>query len=463
MTSVGNQRPPRNPEINAIGLETGWVFLLAVLIMGKSFRYFRLLSQSIMRTHRCLLGIALCVTLSAGVWTSVRAQAPSPISPTANSSQHFVLLDNDHVLSGTVFRQGNYVVVRRGHEAELTLRASQVVAVQNDLPALYLARIESQRRHSTTTLTQRIGDVRWCIDNAMPAHATEALIKVYAVAPNHPVAIQLERRLRRLLEQANPSSPTNIATAKYSDDLGSGDAIQNANHTETEPDLVPPTQDSETLVHASSAPAALHAFTSKIQPILLARCSQCHHEQSGMTTNWNLVLPPGAAMRMTQPGSLANLNATRPFCNADNPEQSKLIQKALSAHGGESTMKAPIAAHETALANTLKQWIASMNAGLPQSTLPVSPAITNVVAPANFTTNVAANYPPLNPIEPAKVASSLASPPLTALRPEPPIDQAAPQTLTNQDRPSRLPKINNSNDVEQFNRETQLRRRLGLR
>lgn len=459
-TSVGNQPSTRKPKIDAIGLETGRRTLLAVLIMDKSFQYFRAPTQFIMRTYRCVFGTALCMTLSACAWISVTAQSPSP--SIVNSRVQYVLLDNDHVLSGTVFRQGNSVVVRRGHEAELTLRAAQVVAVESDLPALYQARIESQRRRSTSTLAQRISDVGWCIDNSLPAHATEALMKVYAVAPNHPVAVQLERRLRRLLEEPTASSSATIATAQYDGDHASEHAIQNASHTETEMAPIPTIQDSQTLVHASAAPAALHAFTARVQPILLARCSQCHHDQSRVATHWNLVLPPGGAMRVTQRGSLANLNATRPFCNPDDPDHSKLLQKATTAHGGISTAKAPIAEHETALADTLKQWIASLNAESQQSPPPARVQAANSVAPATFTTNADADFLPLNPIDPAEVASSIRRPQPSAAALEPPIDQAAQQTLANQDRPSRLPKIDNPNDVEQFNRETRLRRRLGL-
>lgn len=446
----------------AIDLETTWLTLLAVLIMGTSFYLFRPQSQFIMRTYRCLFGIVLSMTVSAVARTSVTAQSIST-APAVSNREQFVLLDNDHVLSGTVFRQGNSVVVRRGPEAELTLRESQVVSVQNNLPALYQARIESQRRHSTTTLAQRISDVRWCIDNAMPAHATEALMKVYAVAPNHPVAIQLERRLRRLLEQSTPSASNPIAIAQYSGDVGDGHMIQNASHTEPQPASNPLTPNPETLVHASSAPATLHAFTAKVQPILLARCSQCHHDQSGMTTDWNLVLPPGGAMRVTQPGTLANLNATLAFCNPNDPDQSQLLQKAMTPHGGASTTKAPLAAHETALLDTLQQWIASLHADSQQTNSPASAPDTNAVAPATFTTDMEAKFPPLNPIDPAEVASSLAGPRLPEIGPESPIDQTHPPTVARQERPSRLPKIDNPNDVEQFNRETRLRRRLGLR
>ncbi|WP_146409128.1 hypothetical protein [Allorhodopirellula heiligendammensis] len=408
-----------------------------------------------MRFFRCYLAIVLSMGGCVFAWTDARAQSQSTVG---NQTQH-VLLNNDQVLCGNVYRQGASVIVRRGNEAELTLRTAQVIAVADTLPELYQARIEAQRRRSSATLGERISDVRWCIDNGMPAHATEALMSVYAVAPNHPVAIQLEGRLRRLLEQPSPSETSMVAPAGFHSDPGSKHAVQNMGYAEAEAMSVVAPLDATPLVHASSAPAALHEFTSKIQPILLSRCSQCHHQQSGVTTNWNLDLPPGGAMRMTQRGSLANLNATRPLCNPAHPQQSKLYLHAITAHGGKPTAKPPIAEHEANLARTLANWIASLELESQQSE--GVPAASHV-APASFATRVEPNFPPLNPINPADVATSLASPAPTPAMAGQQSDQGAVHDSANQVRPLRLPTVDNPNDVEQFNRETRLRRRLGL-
>lgn len=414
-----------------------------------------------MPSYRCFLGIVLSIGFGVLAPADVIAQTTSPAT---NPRQgQFILLDNDQVLVGTAFRQGKSVIVRRGSEAQLTLRASRVVAVADDLPALYEARIESQRRRSSPSVAQRIGDVRWCIDNNLPAHATEALMGVYPVAPNHPVAVQLEGRLRRLLERSTaPAAATAdaVATAQFRGDPDGEGAVENVSHREPETTRIPSHRDSEMLVHASSAPAALHEFTAKVQPILLARCSQCHHPQSDPPTDWSLVLPTGGAMRVTQRGTLANLSATKPFCDPHDPKQSQLIQKAIQAHGGSPPDKPPIAEHETALTATLAHWIATLSA---ESTRPTeSDGTAHDVQPAGFMTSEQPTFPPLSPISPADVASSLAEPTGIPMATEPPAGPTPDADPGTHRRPSRLPTISNPNDVDQFNRETRLRRRLGL-
>lgn len=414
-----------------------------------------------MPSYRCFLGIVLSIGFCVLAPTDVIAQTTSP----ANNPSHgqFILLDNDQVLVGTAFRQGKSVIVRRGNEAQLTLRANRVVAVADDLPQLYEARIESQRRRSSPSVAQRIGDVRWCIDNNLPAHATEALMGVYAVAPDHPVAVQLQGRLRRLLERSTPPAAATadaVATAQFRGEPDGEGAVQNVSHREPETAQTPSHLDSETLVHASSAPAALHEFTARVQPILLARCSQCHHPQSDPPTNWNLVLPTGGALRVTQRATLANLSATKPFCDPNDPEQSPLIQKAIQAHGGSQTGKPPIAEHEAALTATLIHWITTLSA--PSKRPSESGGTAHDVQPAGFMTSEQPTFPPLSPISPADVASSLAEPTGIPVAPEPAADPTPEVDPGKRRHPSRLPTISNPNDVDQFNRETRLRRRLGL-
>ncbi len=431
--------------------------------MDPSFPSLRLSAESHTVVGRFRLRAVLAIALCWGVSAASLADTAGQAAPTVKSSGQYALLDNDQVLKGTIFRRGTSVIVRRGNEAELTLRSNQVIAVENSLPQLFQARIQAQHRRSAPTLSQRISDARWCIDNALPAHATEALMKVYAVAPNHPSAIQLERRLRSLLEEsASPStSVKHIATAQFNDDSDSSDSIQVAGHAESIESTDARVFESETSVHSSVAPASVYEFTAKVQPILMARCAECHHEKSGAATSWNLALPPAGSTRMTQPGTLANLDATLPFCDSSDPEQSKLVQKAITAHGSMSPTRPSITRHETALATALTRWIATLRT---QGQPPVqSDSMRETVEPASFDTSEEANFPPLNPINPADVASHLSSPQPGSPAPDSSTPQSADPVTIEQQRPTRLPRIDNPNDVEQFNRQTRLRRRLGLR
>ncbi|WP_186774673.1 hypothetical protein [Allorhodopirellula solitaria] len=434
-----------------------------------------------MLNHRCCLGIALCMGFCFWGWNRVSAQPASPSGP----QTQYVLLDNAHVLTGTVFRQGQSVILRRGNEAELTLRSSQVIAVADDMPSLYQARIRSQHRRSPATVSQRIDDVRWCIDNDMPAHATEALMSVYAVVPDHPIAIQLENRLRRLLEQSPESTQTpvhSVATAGMESPADRGIELQSVSHTELatgdlptgnlETSHVSSASYTEPRIHASSVPVALHPFTAKVQPILMARCSQCHHAQSGVETSWHLVLPPGGAVRVTQPGSLANFHATVPLCEPDAPMQSRLIQMATTAHGGAAPGKPPIAEYEGSLVETLSQWIATVDDRSQEASEATTPALEET---SDFSTKAGSPLPTLNPIHPAHVASSLASPKSNYFSTEvqeahrtevsdsvqaPKATEPAADDGSRPRRPARLPTVANPNDVQHFNRETRLRRLL---
>ena len=363
-------------------------------------------------------------------------------------SVQYVLLDTDRVLSGTVLVQGTSVIVRRGTEAEVVLRAEQVVAVADSMPLLYEARSKAALRRSTSSTENRLADARWCIDQGLAAHATEALMNVYAVAPNHPIAMQLESRLRRLMEAAPAVHVGDAGTWSEHDlerNAAASNAIQPVSH---EVAKFADESEMDVQINATTAPASLHAFTAKVQPILISRCARCHHQPASQTSNWNLVLPPAGAVRVTQRGSVANLQATIPFCDPRDPQNSKLMTQALSNHSGIESEKPPIAAHERSLAYTLAAWIASLGTA-PSNSLQVDSVETQWNTPKE----------PLSPIEPSDVVSSLVSPSRVDISP-----QTTPQqSPTTTNRPVRLPLVENADSVEHFNRETMLRRKFGIR
>ncbi|MCM2370583.1 hypothetical protein [Aporhodopirellula aestuarii] len=399
------------------------------------------------------------------------AQSPLPGSP-SNQTQ-YVLLNNDRVLSGTVWARGQSVIVRRGNEAELTLQARQVVAVADDLPALFEARIRSLRRRTLPSVDDLIGDLRWCIDQGLPNEATGLLMKIYAVSPNHPVALQLESRLRRMaVAQSTPNASPENEINETVDDFAS-EGVSPASHMVERQPLEPALSTPALPINPTTAPASLHYFTAKVQPILISRCARCHHDEAPVATNWNLVLPPSGALRVTQRGSIANLEATLAYCDPRNPFSSTLIEKATLDHhqptGTEPSPnekpQPPIAEHELALVRTLGDWISSL-----------PPQKSRLSGPATTTTDIeAVEEGPLSPIRPSEVAAFLSSPPAPemsdpSLQPEPPLDEFTPfpepqhRSVTDPglSRPVRLPIVENPDDVRHFNRETRLRRQLGL-
>ncbi|MFG0286844.1 MAG: hypothetical protein ACF8CQ_01635 [Rhodopirellula sp. JB044] len=448
--------------------------------MGESSNHDRL------QRNRCLtpasavrLALGLLITIIAAV-SPAQIEADSP-----QTSAQYVLLNNDSVLTGTVWRRGSSVIVRRGNQSELTLRADQVVAVEDDLMELYQSRIRSQRRRTLPSLNDLIKDLRWCIDNGLPDQATRLLIQIHSVAPNHPVALQLETRLRRMnsTEEAasiDSTQDSHFATATHAIAFDEptihrgNNPIQPASHLVERPSIAAEPEHTHTSINTLNAPASLHPFTSRVQPILMARCASCHHESSTASTQWHLTLPARGAMRVTQRGSIANFNATLPYCQPKRPADSELIEMATRYHGGDSTspdsarsnQQPPIAEHEVALLRTLKDWIATIRPTSPDAT-----SASSGEAQKAITTDQPS---PLNRIQPSEVAAFLSSPPdneaTKAIDPEAidpetmDFDSTAGHSSTepNSGRPVRLPIVENPNDVRHFNRETRLRRILGL-
>ncbi|WP_144060175.1 hypothetical protein [Rhodopirellula sallentina] len=421
---------------------------------------------------RIVFGLFVTIT-AAFLPASIEAASPQ-------TSTQYVLLNNDSVLTGTVWRRGSSVIVRRGNQSELTLRADQVVAVENDVMELYQSRIRSQRRRTLPSLNDLIKDLRWCIDNGLPDQATRLLIQIHSVAPNHPVALQLESRLRRMnsTEEAGSisstqdnhfTSATHAIAFDETDSRRGNNPIQPASHLVERPSIPSETQHTNASINTLNAPASLHPFTSRVQPILMARCASCHHESSPEATEWHLTLPASGAMRVTQRGSIANFNATLPYCQPKRPSDSELITMATRYHGSDasttnsaqSNQQPPIAEHEVALIRTLTDWIATVR---PPSRDATPTATADIQEP--ITT---AEQSPLNRIQPAEVAASLSSPQDNEASEG--IDTEAndfnpiagqPSTEPTSGRPVRLPVVENPNDVRHFNRETRLRRILGL-
>jgi len=387
----------------------------------------------------------------------------SVVSPAQRNQ--YVLLANDRVLSGIVTVRGRSIIIRRGNDSELTLKAEQITAVENDMLSLFRARMRSLRRSKRTPLSDALADARWCIDNGLPSQATEMLMRVYSVAPDHPVALQLESRLRR-------------SAAENRDAPDSSDEVLPVSHSVERPASEFAGDEPSPAVNALTAHASLHSFTAKVQPILLLRCAKCHHERSEVPTDWNLVRPPGGALRVNQRGSVANLESTLRWCNLSRPESSELIVKALRDHrhgftpndSNDPGIQPPIREHEIVLIRTLVNWIASVaNEPVARSTSIDHDEIPNESVKHRERAT-------LNPIEPSDVAASLQRVPAIASESSDVSKtsdlsetQAASATVSLATRPRaqsaqpvRLPLVENPNDVEHFNRETRLLRQLGL-
>ncbi|WP_146576419.1 hypothetical protein [Neorhodopirellula pilleata] len=352
---------------------------------------------------------------------------------TPESATRFVLLRNDHVLRGEVTTHGSSVVIRRGSGSELTLRNDQVFAIRDDLQSLFDVRQSMKRRRWQSSVSELLDDARWCVDQQMPDQATKLLLQIYQLAPDHPVAAQLESRLRRTI-QTNEATDSTTHVRKASFDR---QADQESGRS-----------DEFGLAHlnGTTAPQELHSFTSRIQPILISRCGQCHDEKS--SRSWQLKMPhPGS--RVGQSGTVENLKSTLRYCRPGDGDGSELLRMATTAHD-DNTDKPPIAQYESQLIATLNDWIsrlstqertvdASLSNELLKETSALAPAVEGMGSASE-----------LIRAEPGEVEASLAPPPQADI------------SRGNLPQPVRLPVVSDPDDARHFNRETKIRRLFGF-
>ncbi len=419
------------------------------------------------------------------------ALAPVPTSadqPTVGGasavSTRFVLLRNDHVLSGHVITRGSLVTVRKDRDAEITVRADQVVAVRDDLSSLFVARQAFKRRGSRFRLNELLDDAGWCVDQGMPGKATELLMAIYQVVPNHPIAIQLESRLRRKMSGGDGSVETTSETP-----------VSHASFQAEQPTSQEGLSPSLSLAETRQSTRELHAFASRIQAILLSRCGHCHRESTDR--QWTLVLPQ-TGNRVPRRGTIANFERTLAYCEPGDPDASELLRFAAMDHGRESggqgnasvgKHQPPIADHEQHLFRTLRDWVSYLPASSvePMSVdgeEPFTVGVDNISEPAFSESHISAPESGMDNAQvgamvtegmdrgkliaaaPADVQAALAPPPVPVGSPvtspiasstEPVVKRASPSNL-----PQRLPVVENPNDVRYFNRQTELQRQLGL-
>lgn len=388
-----------------------------------------------------LLGLLLGILVTLPTLASAQSAMNPPDS--TKLSQQFVLLRNDHVLRGYVINAGNLITVRRGPDSELTLRADQVLAIRDDLGLLYEARRSIRRRRADPSVTEMLDDLRWCVDQRMSEQATDLLIQIYRVVPDHPIAKQLEARLRQRFENEIASaSETTVVQTGFQNEGSDG-------HDRSIQPFQPP------LVHVASAPRELSTFTSRIQPILVSRCGQCHDESS--SSNWMLELSSHGT-RVSQMLTIENLHRTLIFCHPGDADGSPLYQNALIAHGHDADGPPPIAEYESRLIATLRQWIE----GLDKTNSSSPPADHCVPDDVPATNRLPADVDRLSTIEPSAVAFELTPPPKRdAGRIDAPLETFL-SPRKDATRPVRLPQVENPNDVRFFNREFEVQRALGL-
>lgn len=263
-----------------------------------------------MRLALLLVSWSIAATASSA---TLRGQTRAPAPPGLQLGlgapvEGLVLLKNGELLSGSVSRAGDYLLVV-GENSELQIRTADVEAVCRDLEEV-LERKRSKLNHGSAE--EHLDLAQWCIDRKLYGPAARELTEAYRIDDLHPRIPLLERRMKAAM------MPTKAAVAPVAKPRPAVDEEQvNA-------------------VVKGIGPEALHDFTIRVQPLLMNYCATagCHGPKAASTFRLERVY----LNERNDPRSVKrNLYATLEQVDRRSPSSSKLLTMPLAAHGGRST------------------------------------------------------------------------------------------------------------------------------
>jgi hypothetical protein len=250
-----------------------------------------------------------------------------------------------------------------------------------------------------TDAAVRLDVAKWCMFNGMREQALAEATAILQFQPGNRDAADLARSVRESLKQFPPSEPA--ATVKSRDEKAAVVA---------EPEL-------------NISPEAATSFATKVQPILVNVCMDCHSRPEH-TSKYKLTRTPefDAGPQIT----LANLKATVGQLLRSDPLNSPLLAKAITTHG--DLKQPPFTSRQMMGYRMLESWVVLAIGSVPNGPgvagplsqtssfaspgqlLPVPPA-----APLPTPTTP----PGLPPVEtfPAMPPTSAAMPPITPVSP----------------------------------------------
>ena len=266
--------------------------------------------------------ILVLVALGGPAWGLATAQ-----TPVLRSEGKILLLDTDRAMEGDILRLGEKFRIRRS-VGELWLPAKRVKFVGNSW-AEAVAFMRS--RANLGDADERLRLARWCQANSKYELALEEIKQALKLHPDHP-------RARYLLR-----------TVKRSAEIARRPAVKAKPQKPLPP---PPSLD----LNAESA----SAFIIRIQPILMNSCARCHANGRGGNFRLKHVYGNGAGNRRS---TMHNLAAVVGHIHPERPALSRLLIKAVSAHGNAA--KPPIKSRRSQPFQLLRWWVESTLASNP--------------------------------------------------------------------------------------------------
>ena len=252
-----------------------------------------------------------------------------------------VLLKNDHVLFGSAYQRGEFVVIEKQDGSRLQIARAKVACWADSPRGLYRFRVDNRQTHG---IKAHLQEARWCMRYQMPDLATKELQAAYRLDPYNQEAEHIAKQLRRASEKPRVESLDPVLP-----NAPSG-TVRLASHEQP--------VDAQQGVDSH----ALQRFARHIQPLLLNRCAGCHSNESDR--DWELQAPAFGS-RPSARITTKNLTATLRYVDVKDPEKSELLARAIDGHAGKTLTLGTRAAKPT---QSLQIWLRSIRgSGVSQS------------------------------------------------------------------------------------------------
>ena len=253
------------------------------------------------------------------------APAPADQGPTRGN---VLVLANEHTLVGDIERVGDLYRVRR-LIGQTTVPADRVLRL---CPGMVEAYEFLRGRANLTDPDERLRLAEWCRLNGLHEQALDEVKAAVDLRPDDPGS----RRLLSYLQESGPAKPAPAKPRPEDDPAAPKLAV----------DL---TEES------------LGQFATKVQPILMNVCANCHANSHGGAFRLTRAYDTAVLNRKTLQQNLA---AVLSEVNPDQPRSSPLLAKAVSVHG--PLEQAPIKNRQAPAYRTLEDWVKATLADNPQ-------------------------------------------------------------------------------------------------
>lgn len=267
-----------------------------------------------MRMVLCVLAIA------APAWVASGAGQPAA----GRTAGNVLVLDNERTLEGDIERVGEQYRVRRP-VGELWIRVENTLRLCETQEEAYTF---LHARANLRDPDEHLRLARWCHQHGLHRQALEEAAAAVELRPGHAESRRLLRNLQRATT-VNPAAPS----------------TKPAEPAERTPDAPSPELSTE----------AMSLFVSRVQPILMNACANCHATGRGGAFRLLRTYEASLTSRKT---TQQNLAAVLAQVNKERPNASPLLFKAVSVHGKPGEMvQSPLKNREVAAYRSLEEWV----------------------------------------------------------------------------------------------------------